>query len=198
MSRADKKLQESFRAWEKVCPEDVSQIDDVRRAQAATDRLERDLASLKLQFKRGNDEYEETTADDVDNMLARIKAYQKELKELDQDLAELKKWLGKVRTSSTPVPFALVVKGNNRGSLHVFKSENRVGREAKAGKMEITGSRIYEGTCIYTNGKLMFRFDDGARAPWKGLLQRMINQADVHMKVGLEGLAESEEEPAPS
>jgi hypothetical protein len=91
------------------------------------------------------------------------------------------------------VPFALVVKGNNRGSLHVFKSENRVGREAKAGKMEITGSRIVEGTCVYTSGKLLFRFDEGPRAPWKGLLQRMVNQAGVHMKVGLEGLVDEEE-----
>jgi hypothetical protein len=196
MNSADRKLTSQFDKWRTVCPEEVGQIEDVKKACAATDRLERELKSALSQFKDDETEFDELTEDDVDEKLKTVKSYRKEMDELEKRLDMLKRWLAKVRTSADPLPFALVVKGNSRGELHVHKTEKRVERGARAGKQEISGAKIFEGECQYTGGKLVFRFDDGPRAPWKMLLQGMVNQAGVNMKVALDGLGEDNEQGA--
>jgi|GEM_PF-7047289 len=193
MSRADDKLKTALKNWKKVCPEDATDIVDVGKAQTATDKLERELTTIKTQFRRKGSEYEEFSADDIADRLKEVKAYQKVLRDVQSELTELKKWLAKVRSSTTPLPFALVVKGNDKGSLHVFRQENRVDRSARAGKQEITGSKVHDGTCQYTGGKLVFDFDSNARAPWKPLLQKLVNRAGVNMKVALAGRANDDE-----
>ncbi|QDU41233.1 hypothetical protein Mal4_55980 [Maioricimonas rarisocia] len=193
MARADEKLKASLKAWRKICPEDPTDIEDVGKTQAATDKIERELMTLKVQFRRKADEYEEFSADDVAAHLKEVKAYQKVLREVQSEQTELKKWLAKVRSSPSALPFALVVKGNDKGSLHVFKQENRVDRSAREGKQDITGSKVHNGTCEYTGGKLVFDFEDNARAPWKPLLQKLVNRAGVNMKVALARNSESDE-----
>jgi seryl-tRNA synthetase len=129
MSAADRKLKTKIAGWESACPEDLSEITDIRKATTATTRLERELKTVQQQFKqRKSDDYKEFTADQIDEQFDKVKAYQKELKDLTADLTELRKWLTKVRASSYPLPFAMVAKGNRKGSLHVFKQENRVRR----------------------------------------------------------------------
>lgn len=190
MASPNDKLKAAIKAWEKLCPENASEVEDLRKAQAASDSLERELTTAKVQYKRKSSEYGDFTDKDIAELLKKVKGYQKDLKEHESELAELKKWLVKVRSSNVPVPFAFVVKGSDRGSLHVFKSESRVERSARTGKQEITGSKIHEGQCIYTGGKLVFSFENGARAPWKSLLQRIVNQAGVSMKVALGGVTD--------
>lgn len=188
MTSADTKLRKQIAEWRSLCPKDAGEIEDLAKATAATDRLERDLEAAKSELKRKSTDYEEFTADDIAGTLKTLKDYRKDLQELEKRLGELKRWLAKVRASSSPLPFALVAKGNFRGSLHVFKQEGRVEREARSGKQEISGAKIFEGECLYDGGKLVFKFNDGPRAPWKMLLQGMINQAGVNMKVALDGL----------
>lgn len=190
MPSPNDKLKSAVKSWEKVCPEDVSDVEDVRKSRAATDSLERELTTAKVQYKRKSSEYPDFTDKDIADLLKKVKSYERELKEHENDLAELKKWLVKVRAASAPLPFALVVRGTDKGSLHVFRNENRVERSARAGKQEITGAKIHEGQCVYQGGKLVFQFDNGARAPWKPLLQRIVNQAGVNMKVALQGDAD--------
>jgi hypothetical protein len=192
MNSADRKLNKQFDNWRTLCPEEVGQIEDVTKACAATDRLERELKSALSQFKQDETDFEDVTSDDVDKKLKTVKSYRKEMGELEKRLDLLKRWLAKVRTSADPLPFALVVKGTSRGELHVHKTEKRVERGARAGKQEISGAKIFEGECQYTGGKLVFKFEDGPRAPWKMLLQGMVNQAGVNMKVALDGLGDDE------
>lgn len=185
MTSADRKLNKQFDNWRSLCPEDVGKIEDCAKATAATNKLERELNSALSEFKGKSNDFEDVTADDVSAMLKTLKSYRKELDELEKRLDQLKRWLAKVRTSANPLPFALVVKGNSRGELHVHKTEKRVERGARAGKQEISGAKIYDGECQYAGGKLVFKFEDGPRAPWKMLLQGMVNQAGVNMKVAL-------------
>ena len=186
MTASDRKLKAKIAGWELLCPDDLSEITNIRKATTATTRLERELKSVQQQFKQKKaDDYEKYTAEEIAKLFKKVQAYGKELKVLTKDLTVLRKWLTKVRSSSRPVPFAMVAKGNRKGSLHVFKQEGRVRREARAGKQELSGGKIFEGTCQYTGGKLVFNFDGGARAPWKPLLQRKVNQANVNMKVAL-------------
>jgi seryl-tRNA synthetase len=194
MANPNDTLKTAIKAWEKVCPEDVTDVSDIRKSKSASDALERELTTAKIQYKRKSSEYEDFTDKDIATLLKKVKAYQKELKECESDLAQLKKWLAKVRTSNDPLPFALVVKGSDKGSLHVFKTEGRVDRSARAGKQDISGSKIHDGTCTYTGGKLVFMFEDGSRAPWKSLLQNIINQAGVNMKVKLGNVADDSEQ----
>jgi seryl-tRNA synthetase len=190
MTSADTKLNRQFYAWRSLCPKDITKVEDVRKAAAATIKLHRDLTSAKSQFKGKSTDFEKLTAGKISEMLATVKNYRKELEELAARLNELKRWLAKVRTSASPLPFALVAKGNSKGELHVHKTEKRVERGARAGKQEISGAKIHEGECQYADGKLVFNFDDGPRAPWKSLLQGMVNQAGINMKVALDGLGE--------
>ena len=197
MTAADRKLKKKIAGWKTLCPEDLSEITDLRKANTATTRLERELKTIQQQFKQNKaDDFEEFTPEQVSEQLKKVKAYQKELKVLSADLKLLRKWLTKVRSAAGAIPFAMVAQGNRKGSLHVFKQENRVRRAAQSGKQELSGGKIFTGTCEYTGGKLVFKFEGGARAPWKALLQRKVNQADVNMKVALhkggDGDSESE------
>jgi seryl-tRNA synthetase len=193
MSRADHKLRSLIREWESACPRDVTEIEDLKKATTATDKLAKALASARQELKQKSSDYEEITADEVQEKLQTLKDYRKELSELESSLAELKKWLSKVRTSADPLPFALVAKGNSKGSLHVFKQDKRVEREARSGKQEISGAKIFDGECVYDGGKLVFKFHAGPRAPWKSLLQDIVNQAGVNMKVALDGLGDDDD-----
>lgn len=183
-----KKLKSQIQEWERVCPEEVTETKDVGEAESVTEDLLRELSKLVNATQSSQKSADQGAGDqrEVSAQLEIVEQRKKELLKLKEDLKTLKKWLLKVRSSSDPVPFAMVAKGSRKGSLHVFKHENRVQRAARSGKQEMTGAKIFEGTCTYSGGKLRFKFEDGARAPWKALLQRMIKQANVNMKVMLD------------
>jgi hypothetical protein len=189
MTPADRKLQKQLKAWRAVCPENVGKVEDVRKALGETRSLLKDLEKISSQLQRGagDSEYEDYTAKSIARELKTVSAYLSELNELEQRMGELKKFLSRVRTSAEPLPFALVAKGTSQGSLHVHKRDKPVERESRHGKQEISGAQIHEGTCCYEGGKLVFRFAGGMRAPWKSLIQDMVDQAGVNMKVKLDG-----------
>jgi hypothetical protein len=188
MTDADRKLTKQISDWRRICPPNVHDVEDIDDATTSTGQLARVLSALKSQFPRKSREYQKFDAKQISALLQRVQGYQAALTEREQELATLKKWLSRVKAAAEPVPFALVAKGNSQGSLHVYKQEGLVQRSALTGKRDISGSKIFRGTCTYSRGKLVFKFICGARKPWKALLQQILGQADMKKKVLLDGL----------
>ncbi len=192
---ADRKLSAALKAWRRVCPEDAFDVANLRSSITACSKIKKTLATAKLEIRAGAkskvsyDDYDEKS---VDELLTQVEDYTSELQQQDKDFAQLKKWLTKVKSSSTPLPCSFVVKGNDKGSLHVHKTEGNVNRSARGGKADITGSRVHPGTCKYEGGRLIFDFDGTARAPWRTLLQKIVGKAGMNMKVALEGFQDTD------
>lgn len=170
-------------------------VDNVRGGQTACAKLKRALTSAQSDLNSSSKSaatYDDFDEQEVARLLKEVDDYSSELQEQQKEYAELKKWLTKVKASSTGLPCSFVVKGNDKGSLHVHKAESNVNRSARSGKSDITGSKAHPGTCRYTGGKLVFSFEGTARAPWKTLLQKIVGKAGMNMKVALDGVKNTE------
>src|SRR5262245_30549362 len=102
MKNSDSKLDDQFKVWRDACPVEVGRIEDVNAATKAAATFQNQLTRANKEIKRGSEDQDEDAADKVKEFLTTLKKYTKELDDLQQRLGELKRWLGRVRSSADP------------------------------------------------------------------------------------------------